>query len=57
MGIIRIKLRLKAVLADKGYSGKNIRIYMKEKGIKVVIPEKVSCDNHRTPDRQLYKKT
>jgi len=64
VGIIRksgcVKSRPKTVLTDKGYSGKNLRIHLKEKGIKAVIPfktnEKASRDNRRKPDWQLYKK-
>lgn len=64
IGIIRksghLKSRPKAVLADKGYSGKNLRIYLKMKGIKAVIPfksnEKASQDRRRSLDTRLYKK-
>ncbi|MDF7680404.1 IS5 family transposase [Enterobacteriaceae bacterium ESL0689] len=64
IGVIRksgcLKSRPKAVLADKGYSGSNLRIYLKTKGIKAVIPfksnEKASRDGRRALDRQLYKK-
>ncbi|MZG44024.1 IS5 family transposase [Dickeya dianthicola] len=51
---------LKAVLADKGYSSNSLRIHLKIKGIKLVIPfksnEKASQDRHRPLDRYLYKK-
>ncbi|MZI88882.1 IS5 family transposase [Dickeya dianthicola] len=51
---------LKAVLADKGYSSNSLRIHLKIKGIKVVIPfksnEKASQDRRRPLDRCLYKK-
>ncbi|ACT08885.1 Transposase and inactivated derivatives-like protein [Dickeya chrysanthemi Ech1591] len=64
VGIIRksghLKSRPKAVLADKGYSGKNLRIHLKMKGIKAVIPfksnEKASQDGRRLLDTRLYKK-
>ena len=55
IGVIRkvgcIKSRPKAVLADKGYSGKNLRIYLKIKAVKSVIPfkqnEKARKDGRR----------
>lgn len=64
VGVIRksgsLKSRPKAVLADKGYSGKSFRIYLKEKGIKAVIPfksnEKASQDGRRKLDKRLYRK-
>lgn len=64
IGIIRksghLKSRPKAVLADKGYSGKDLRYHLKIRGIKAVIPfksnEKASRDGRRKPDRRLYKK-
>lgn len=55
-----MKSRPKAVLADKGYSGRNLRIYLKIKGIKSVIPfkqnEKARQDGRRKLNTQLYKK-
>nr|WP_226103770.1 IS5 family transposase [Dickeya dianthicola]MCA7002480.1 IS5 family transposase [Dickeya dianthicola] len=64
VGIIRknghLKSRPKAVPADKGYSGNNLHLYLKIKGIKAVIPfksnEKASQDRRRPLDRGLYKK-
>lgn len=64
VGVIRksgcLKSRPKAVLADKGYSGRDFRIYLKEKGIKAVIPfksnEKASQDGRRKLDKRLYRK-
>ncbi|WP_263058664.1 IS5 family transposase [Pectobacterium colocasium] len=64
VGVIRksgcLKSRPKAVLADKGYSGKSLRIYLKVKGIKSVIPfkrnEKASQDRRRKLNSRLYKK-
>jgi transposase len=63
-GIIRksghLKLRPKVVLADKGYSSGSIRIYLKIKGIRAVIPfesnEKASQDRRRSLNINLYKK-
>ena len=64
VGVIRrsgcLKSRPKAVLADKGYSGKTLRTHLKMKGIKAVIPfksnEKASQDRRRKLDIRLYKK-
>ncbi|MEH0835374.1 IS5 family transposase [Pectobacterium cacticida] len=64
VGVIRksgyLKSRPKAVLADKGYSSGRIRIHLKIKGIKVVIPfksnEKASRDRRRCLNTGLYKK-
>ncbi|MEI7348181.1 transposase, partial [Dickeya chrysanthemi] len=64
VGIIRksghLKSCPKAVLADKGYSSNSLRIYLKIKGIKSVIPfksnEKASQDRRRPLDKHLYKK-
>ncbi|MBN3050105.1 transposase, partial [Pectobacterium brasiliense] len=64
VGVIRksgnLKSRPKAVLADKGYSSRRIRIYLKIKGIKAVIPfksnEKASQDGRRPLNTSLYKK-
>lgn len=48
------------MLAGKGYSGNNLRIYLKIKGIKCVIPfkpnEKASQDRRQPLDTRLYKK-
>ncbi|SLM64107.1 Mobile element protein [Dickeya aquatica] len=64
VGIIRksghLKSRPKAVLADKGHSSNSLRIYLKIKRIKAVIPfksnEKASQDGRRPLDTRLYKK-
>ncbi|BAN99939.1 hypothetical protein E05_51730 (plasmid) [Plautia stali symbiont] len=60
VGVIRksghLKSRPKAVLADKGYSGKNLRYCLKKRGIKAVIPfksnEKTSRDGRRKLDTE-----
>ena len=54
-----LKRRPNAVVADKGYTGKNLRNYLKKRGIKVVIPyrttEKASNDRRKKIDFRHYK--
>lgn len=49
-----------AVPAVKGYSSKSLRIHLKMRGIKSVIPfksnEKAGQDGRRRPNTRLYKK-
>lgn len=63
IGVLRssghLKQRPDAVLADKGYSSRKIRKYLKRRGIKVVIPyksnEKACRDCRCKVDFQQYK--
>lgn len=63
IGVLRksghLKQRSNAVLADKGYSSGALRNYLKQKGIKVVIPyksnEKASQDGRCKVDFEQYK--
>ena len=64
IGIIQktghLKCRPNAVLGDKAYSSQSIRNYLKNRGIKAVIPfksnEKASQDGRRKLNINLYKK-
>jgi transposase len=55
-----MKRRGKAVLADKGYSSKQLRNHLKNNGIKAIIPyksnEKASSDGRTRFDGQTYRR-
>jgi transposase len=46
---------IKELLADKGYDTNAIRAFLKEKGIKAVIPSKSNRKNKIRHDKQAYK--
>ncbi len=51
----RPRLRPKRIVADKAYSNRRIRGYLRQKGIRVTIPRKAN-ERRRGPfDKQLYK--
>ena len=50
-----IRLRPKRVSADKGYSSRKYRLYLRQRGMRITIPRKKN--EHRTGpfDRKLYR--
>jgi len=47
---------IKELLADKGYDTNAIRDFLKERGIRAVIPSKSSRNKKFRHDKQVYKK-